>query len=315
MPSNTGEVFPIVINAIAGSSSTNTVTIKPATGVTAAITGSVASGAIIKLNGASNVIIDGSNSGGTDRSLTITNTNVTSPSVVALTSIGTTPFTNTTLKNCVIVNGVNTSSAVVVSDSATLGNAGYFSNVTIQNNSIQKAYIGVYASGGTTPQNGSNLVYTQNDLSTSGANAIRYTGLYMQGINGATVTQNTIGNFSGTESEDDQGIWLATGTINATVDSNTIKNLNYTGTGGYGCHGIAVSTGATGANVQVSNNMLYSLSGDGFAYTGSFFADNPFAIYAFSTQTGVKIYFNSINLTGNTLNQTSALSAGIVIGT
>ena len=64
----------------------------------------------------------------------------------------------------------------------------------------------------------------------------------MQGVNGATVSQNTIGNFSGTESEDDQGIWLATGTINATVDRNTIKNLNYSGTGGYGCHGIAVST-------------------------------------------------------------------------
>ena len=61
--------------------------------------------------------------------------------------------------------------------------------------------------------------------------------------------------------------------------------------------------------------MLYNLSGDGFAYTGSFFADNPFGIYAFSTQTGVGIYFNSINLTGNTLNQTNALSAGIVLGT
>ena len=309
------ETYPITINAIAGSSAANTLTIKPATGATVSITGSVASGPIFKLNGASNVIIDGSNSGGTDRSLTITNTNATSPSVIAFTSIGTTPFTNTTLKNCVIVNGANTSSAVVISDGATLGNAGFFSNVTIQNNSVQKAFIGVYANGGTTPQNGSNLVYTQNDLSTSGANAIRFTGLYMQGVNGATVTQNTIGNFSGTESEDDQGIWLATGTINATVDSNTIKTLKYTGTGGYGCHGIAVSTGATGANIQVSNNMLYDLSGDGFDYTGSFFADNPFAIYAFSTQTGVKIYFNSINLTGNTLNQTNALSAGIVLGT
>ena len=314
-PTNTGEVFPIVINAIAGASSTNTVTIKPATGVTAAITGSVASGAIIKLNGASYVTIDGSNSGGTDRSLTITNSSATSPSVVAFTSIGTTPFTNNTLKNCVIVNGVNTSSAVVVSDSATLGNPGYFSNVTIQNNSVQKAYIGVFANGGTAPQNGSNLVYTQNDLSTTGANAIRFTGLYMQGVNGATVSQNTIGNFSGTESEDDQGIWLATGTINATVDRNVVKNLVYTGTGGYGCHGIAVSTAATGANVSVTNNMIYGLSGDGFSYTGSFFADNPFGIYAFSTQTGVKIYFNSINLSGNTLNQSLALSAGIVLGT
>ncbi len=25
--------------------------------------------------------------------------------------------------------------------------------------------------------------------------------------------------------------------------------------------------------------MIYNLSGDGFSYTGSFFADNPFGIY------------------------------------
>ena len=62
--------------------------------------------------------------------------------------------------------------------------------------------------------------------------------------------------------------------------------------------------------------MIYNLSGDGFDYTSaSFFADNPFGIYAFGVQTGVNIYFNSINLTGNTLNQTNALSAGIVLAT
>jgi hypothetical protein len=61
--------------------------------------------------------------------------------------------------------------------------------------------------------------------------------------------------------------------------------------------------------------MIYNVSGDGFAYTGTFFADNPFGIYAFGAQTGVGIYFNSINLSGNTLNQTDAISAGIVLGT
>ena len=104
-------------------------------------------------------------------------------------------MTDDTIKNCVIRNGVNTSSAIVISDGTTLGNAGLFANMTIQNNSVQKAFIGVYATGGTAPQGGSNLVYTENDLSTSGANAIRNVGLYMQGVNGATVSQNTVEQF------------------------------------------------------------------------------------------------------------------------
>ncbi len=53
-------------------------------------------------------------------------------------------------------------SAVVISDATTLGNAGFFSNIVIQNNDIRKAFVGVFATGGTIPQNGSNLTYTQN---------------------------------------------------------------------------------------------------------------------------------------------------------
>src|SRR5206468_5945282 len=115
--------------------------------------------------------------GGTTRNLTIENTSATSPSVVWIASSGTTPVTNEALQNCVVRNGVNTSSAVVISDGATAGNPGYFSNVTVQNNGIQKAYIGVYANGGTTPQNGANLTYAGNTLNTSGVNAVAHVGL------------------------------------------------------------------------------------------------------------------------------------------
>ena len=43
----------------------------------------------------------------------------------------------------------------------------------VRNNKIEKAYVGVYANGGTTPPNGSGLTYAENELNTSGANAIR----------------------------------------------------------------------------------------------------------------------------------------------
>jgi len=252
------------LNALAEepSGSNFTVKIYP-TGVARAITGSFA-GALIRLNGSSRVTIDGSIGGtGTDRSLTIQNTSVTNPSVVLIGSTGTTTITTDALKNCVIRNGVNTSSAVVISDAGTLGNTGFFTNITIQNNDLQKAFIGVYANGGTTPQNGSNLTYTGNNLNTSGANAIRNLGLYMQGVNGATVSQNTIGNFDKTSDENDVGIWLATGTINATVSGNTVATLGYTGTGAFAPIGINLTSSVVSTSNNVTGNSVSDISSNG----------------------------------------------------
>ena len=260
----TGELGTFGLNTIAEQPAASNFTVKLyPTGVARSITGSF-NGALIRANGSSRVTIDGSIGGaGTDRSLTISNTSVTSPSVVLFGSIGTTPITNNTLRNCIIINGINTSSAVVISDATTLGNAGYFSNITIQNNDVQKAFVGVFATGGTTPQNGSNLTYTQNTVNTSGTNAIRDVGLYMQGVNGATVTQNTVGNFSTVDGENDCGIWLATGTGNATVSGNTVANLGMTPTSAFAPIGIRESSGlATSGNV-ISGNTVSNITTNG----------------------------------------------------
>jgi hypothetical protein len=137
-----GETFPIVINAIAAANATNTLTIKPATGVTATISGSAATNSIFRILG-NFITIDGSNTtSGTTRDLTITNTSTTTPNVVLVGSSGTTSVTNIAVRNSIIINGVNTSSAIFTGDAATTGNPGYFSNITYQNNSIQRAYIG-----------------------------------------------------------------------------------------------------------------------------------------------------------------------------
>ena len=121
---NAVDAFPLIINANAGSSATNTVTFKPAPSNVVTISVAVASGALFKFNGASFMTIDGSNSGGTDRSLTLENTSATPPNVIVIGSVGSTTVTDDTIKNCVIRNGVNTSSAIVISDAGTVGNAG-----------------------------------------------------------------------------------------------------------------------------------------------------------------------------------------------
>ncbi|MBK8564622.1 MAG: hypothetical protein IPN76_15135, partial [Saprospiraceae bacterium] len=309
-----GESFPLNINAITGASATNTITIKPGTGVTATITGAAASGAVISALNTSYLTIDGSNNGTTTRNLTISNTSTTAPQVIALRSSSMTPFTNVTVKNCEINNCANTSSAIVVVDNAVTPIGGYFNNVTIQNNVIKKAYIGTYLFAATAAGNGSGTVVAKNDLTATGVDAIRLTGIYLQGIDGATVSENTIANFNGADNEDDRGIWLATNTKNATVEKNIIQSLTHSGTGGYGGQGVVVTAGLTAANINIVNNMIAGLSGDGWSYT-SIPTDNPIGISLSTTgtQDGINIYNNSINLAGNTLNQTSAMSMGVYL--
>ena len=205
----TGETYPLVLNF--GNLGSNTVTIKPNTGVTALVQGASPSGQIFKIL-SSYVTIDGSNAGGTDRSLTLENTSTTSPQVVAIGSVGDVPITDVTLKNSVVINGAQTSSAVVISDGIAPGSPGYFNNITLQNSSVQKAYIGVYCNAVVTAGNGSGLLLTENDLDSAGTKAIRLVGLYVQGADGATLSHNNIANFDGATSEDDKGVWFATGT-------------------------------------------------------------------------------------------------------
>ena len=253
------ETFPLTINAITGASGTNTVTIKPASGVTATISGSAASSALIKI-ASKYVIIDGSNTaGGTTRDLTITNTSTTTPNVLLIGNSGTstaTALTDVTVKNTILINGVNTSSAVIVANNTSA--AGYFNNITIQNNSVQKAYIGIYALATAATGNGSGLLITGNDLNTSGANAITYIGIYVQGVDGATVSNNNIANITSSVVSP-YGVVFYTGTNSGSISGNTISALSYTGAYDYAPSGI-ISTASTATNILIYNNIISNIS-------------------------------------------------------
>ena len=135
----TGETFPIIINVLNASvpNVTNTVTIKPNAGVVSSVTGASGGAEIFRIYNTNYVTIDGSNTvGGTTRDLTITNSSATSPEVIDINSTGTTPVTGAGVKNCNVINGSTNSTAIVLSD--VTGSAGYFNNISIQNNSIQK---------------------------------------------------------------------------------------------------------------------------------------------------------------------------------
>ena len=282
----TGETYPIVVNVANVSKPTalNTVTIKPNTGVTSLIQGTSASSQIIKIL-TSYVNIDGSNAGSTDRSLTVQNLSATSPQVIVIGSTGTTPITGCSVKNCIVINGANTSSAMVVSDGTAPGTAGYFTNITIQNNSIQLAYIGLYCNAVPSAGNGNGLNITGNSINTSGANAVASVGLYVQGVDGASVTNNDIENFVTTTSYYRYGIWLATGTSNTTVSGNTVANLN-TSTSYYP-FGITATPGLANSNITIAGNTI-----DNFTCTSS--GDAATGIYAGGASGGIYIQKNLI---------------------
>ncbi|MEF9476709.1 right-handed parallel beta-helix repeat-containing protein [Chryseobacterium sp. 1B4] len=163
---------------------------------------------------------------------------------------------------------------------------------------MKKAYIGIYLLAATAAGNGGNTLVTGNDLSATGTDAVRLCGIYVQGADGVTVSNNTIGNFETTNAEIKRGVWFATATVNSSITSNTITNLGYTGTGAGGASGITITSGNTGAsavaNINVSGNTISNFTSSG---TGSLFA----GIYAGGTLTsGMTINNNKINGIKNT---------------
>jgi hypothetical protein len=301
---NTTEAAAVVLNASgSGSASYTAVIVKPGTGATPTVSGALASNALIRLNGASNVTIDGSNNGTTSKDLTVTNTSTSSTNVMLIGSAGATPINNVTVKNCVLANGTNSSTAVIVGDATVIGNPGYFSNITLQNNDIRKAYIGIYLYAVVSALN-NNVTVSDNSLNSTGANAIRLVGIYAQGVNGLVVSNNTIGNFEAANAEFDRAIWFATAIKNASISGNTISGLAYTGTSSYAPIGINVSSGITNSSITVTNNTVNNFTSSGTGTT--------MGMFIYSAMSGVTVSGNKVSNIKNT-NISGYGAAGILL--
>lgn len=245
---STAETFPLTINANNGSSSTNTVTIKPAAGVSPVITGSNVT-CILALSGADWVVVDGSNAvGGTSKDLTISNTNTSGGTVCYSNGA-----TNNTLKNSV-VTGVTTSTSngVVFMSTVATGAVGNSTN-TIQNNDLRggatsPAYI-FFNSGSASPKNSANVI-TQNRVFNFSNTGIRDDGNSV----GATYSGNEIFE-AAVQSTSLTGFRPSATSIDGfTFTRNSIHDLNTTNTGNvYGIHLFDTSTAATS---EISNNMI-----------------------------------------------------------
>ncbi|MBS1775238.1 MAG: T9SS type A sorting domain-containing protein [Bacteroidetes bacterium] len=322
-----GETFPLTINA-PGSSSTNTVLIKPATGVNPVISGSVASGALLKIIG-SYITLDGSNSGGTSRNMSFVNSNTSSPTGIWISSTGAGTIKNT-IKNCNISTASNASGSMGIAIAgSTLALAGADNDsVTIQNDSISKAYYGIIANGtAVTTAGGLDGLTIINNIvgpATSGSDNIGASGIWVgnslgvtinnnvvrnvnaagsttggltinSGVNGGTVSQNVITNVNSTASTSGtnsvHGIYLGNNVINLMVANNRIDSVISSTTSGYGARALIVNT-ANAANLNIINNMIENV----WCYVDVSAVYWPIGIDIDGSSGGINLYNNSVNL-------------------
>jgi hypothetical protein len=252
------ETYPLTINPVVGASAANPITIRPAAGVTTSIMGTSAN-ALLKLNGADFIIIDGSNSDGADRNLTINNTATNNNRAgIWLSSLGAGQgATNNTIKNTNIIGGstTNTSCGIAITGSAVSANGADNDNNTVQNNRITRVFNGVLVAGAATVSAGGadNLVVSNNllgpDTIVSG-NQLGNAGVILNNAVAPAVSGNTIRNvINSANSAIPSGIILNTGVSNAVITQNTISDITGNGSSA-AASGVYVGNTSPGANVS-----------------------------------------------------------------
>jgi len=299
------ETLPMIIFKPAGVSPANTVTFRPKAGVSSLVTGFHANGVLV-LYGAEHIIIDGSNSGGTDRSLIWENTNTAASCYgIGIFHDGNQGAQNNTIKNNVVRLGGKTATNWAIILNA-LG--GGFHNTTIQNNELLNAYVGIQFAGvsGSTTNNGlvtQNIFGSDDDLQSLGN-----IGISISYSDGLVVSDNIFKNYkTGTNPK---GVNIITGTTNSSIIGNHISQMIYIGTGGYGGKGIDINTGSLTSNLLVANNIITDLRGDGWSTLTS---DAIVGIRVLGTTGGIKFYHNTVNLYGNMDRSSATTSAALYL--
>ncbi len=308
----------VVINANPDASATNTLTITTENSLNPIISGGPTN-ALIEINGASYITIDGSNTnGGTSRNITFNHTKASGvANNIWIASAGNNAgVNNINIKNCIFKTGLvtNTSSYGIyiggnASISTSTGGADN-QNITIQNNSFRNMAYGIYALGiNTNPI--SNLNILKNGIGYSASAYINLNGIYLSQANNSLISLDTISYVSNASSAP-IGINIGTGFINSAINSNFINAITFSGTSGQGATGIYIS-GDANANTNIYNNMIADVSADGNG--GNFQSWNPHGV-VIASGSNYGIYFNSISLNGTRANnsKTGIISSALFLG-
>ncbi|MGH7740585.1 MAG: beta strand repeat-containing protein, partial [Candidatus Eiseniibacteriota bacterium] len=316
---NTAETASAVLNASGGTSSYASISISPSGGATRTISGAIA-GALIDLNGADNVTIDGLNSGG--NALTIANT---STAATAMTLRFINDATSNMIRN-VTLNGSSTGAALgtIYFGTTTGGTTGNDNNTVtgcnIGPSSASLPVNAIYALGTTTTAalNNSGVAITNNNiydyfLATGGSSGMTVSsGNSDWTISGNSIYQTAARAYTaGTATS--YGVFIST---LAGAGNNFLVSGNFVG-------GRAANAG--GAAWTVTGNFAESFVGIGTAVNSGSIQNNTIANFAWSGNgnwRGIQTTRGTVNIgtvTGNTIGAgtgtgsvtlTGALAAG-----
>ncbi|MCX6304792.1 MAG: T9SS type A sorting domain-containing protein [Bacteroidetes bacterium] len=312
------ETWPMIINPIPGTSAVNTVTLRPAAGKTPLIETSIATVgpyyySMISLNGCQYVIFDGSNSGGSDRSMTFSNyfSGVGGSAVIGLHNNGLAGAGNITIRNCIVkafTDYVGNKQGIVCF--TIVGNAGYH-DLLFTNNEVKAGKFGIQIAGITSnPCN--NAVVTNNIVGSSDpSQAITALEISVGYTNNVLIQDNEIlgppAGMSGFYLGQPIGINITSGVTLLTIKHNTIHDL-------YSLDAAVPSTGIfyssnTPTVTEISNNLIYNIksTGSSLAFNGP----NAIGLYV-NSGTNFKIQHNSIWMEGSYLNTTTAAVSACV---
>jgi hypothetical protein len=319
------ESVSAVLNASgSGSASYTSVLIKPAATITPTITGTADLTASIKLNGADNVTIDGSNNGTTTRDMTFQNSNSAGSgqsSNIWIASNGTDGATGNVIKNCNILGSSYTLGSpymgvCVFSGSATL--AGYWvatsvttganSNNLIQNNLFNGANAAVVFNGGASIGETGNQVINNviGDPTSAAVKKFTNVGIFMLNQASFTISQNQLTWMAATNTNVvPGGITIGAGCTNGTVSRNKITGLRFSTATAQG--GIVLNASAS-ANIGVYNNFISDVASSGSTTVAS----NAFGITVMGGS-GYNIGYNSINMNTDPTTTATGYQAALYI--
>jgi hypothetical protein len=297
------ETFPLSLRASVGMSATNTLVIKPATGVSSLIFGSFDSALFVVRDGVIGFTFDGSNANSNSRNVSLHNTQNNAQSVVFIQSNNTNGgVKNVEFKNLNLKGGnMGTTQIVIIGARTGIGTqaivkAAGADRIAIRNCNLYFGLSGLLAIGSISSPI-SNLLIENNRFSTDSFNLnLAGTGIYIEGVTNGVINKNTIRNMFTQFVTIVSGITLSDYVSNTNIKNNIIDNIESANNNSTGCYGISISSSLGINNDSIYNNsisrIISSTSGNGF---GNIF--NRFGI-RIEGGTNIKVVYNSVHLSG-----------------
>lgn len=298
----TGAVALNQVNEEGAGAGTYKIKIVPAAATEDSIRGTYV-GALVRLNQADRVTIDGSFAGTGNYLVFINKSKTSNTGDLQISDGGSTTngCQNITIKNCTFTGPFIARTSTVVSNvgismsgsGGPVSGGGLHDNVTIDSNIFNGLYYGIYAVGNN-PREYQNLKIRWNSFG-SVDNRIDNSGIYLTGANKALIFKNTIYGMKSL-STSLRGMYIGANFTNSRIDGNVIYDIAYMGTGGWQSRGIDIAQSAPNANDTIVNNMISGIRSDGYGSmsyaacglyvqngSGYLIANNSINLYGFST--------------------------------